>query len=105
MKHTKGTWYSSESVNIHEQRIIADEETGQTIAVCYGRGGHDVRESETEANAHLIASAPELLEACKAALAAINLRLDVDGGKTGAFASEINAVLLLEKAIAKAEAT
>ena len=57
MKHTKGTWYAGESVNIHEQRMIASEEKGQTIAICYGL-------PEVEANAHLIAAAPELLEAC-----------------------------------------
>lgn len=58
MKHTKGEWYASESVNLHEQRVIAVEGTGQTIAVCYGV-------NEVAANAHLIAAAPELLEMCK----------------------------------------
>lgn len=78
MKHTKGTWYTSGSVNIHEQRIIADEETGQTIAVCYGRGEHDNRKSETEANAHLIAAAPELLEACEMLLDRLNYHGNID---------------------------
>ena len=72
--HTKGQWYTSESVNIHEQRIIADEETGQTIAVVYGRGGHDTREDETRANANLIAAAPELLEALEMMIRAANVK-------------------------------
>lgn len=45
----------------------------------------------------------QLLEACKSALKAINERLEVYGGATGAFLSEIDAVLKLEVAITKAE--
>jgi len=69
--HTKGPWYASESFNIHEQRIVADEETGQTIAIVYGRGSYEERIDETRANAHLIAAAPELLEALKKAVSLI----------------------------------
>jgi len=61
MKHTKGKWFANIS---GRQPLIYAEETGQSIAVCYDHGG----EEEVKANAHLIASAPELLEALKDAL-------------------------------------
>ena len=65
MKHTKGQWYTSgESINIADQHLVIDEETGQTIATCYGVSS----EEEAKANAHLIAAAPELLEVCKSVL-------------------------------------
>jgi len=58
MKHTKGNWFANIS---GRQPLIYAEETGQSIAVCYDHGG----EEEVKANARLIASAPELLEALK----------------------------------------
>jgi hypothetical protein len=53
------------------------------------------REGETEANAHLIAAAPDLLAACKAFIAA-----DPAEGYSGA---EYSALKLMHAAIAKAE--
>jgi len=44
------------------------EDKGQSIAICYGVSNSE----EAEANAHLIAAAPELLEACKKILGSIN---------------------------------
>jgi hypothetical protein len=52
-------WFSSPTAGakIHSQHVVADEESGQTIAVTYSdpEGTH----------AQLIAAAPELLEALK----------------------------------------
>ena len=62
MKHTKGEWYTSgKSINNAEQHLVISEDKGQNVAVCYGV-------EEAQANAHLIAAAPELLEACKTAI-------------------------------------
>lgn len=69
MKHTKAPWVARKAVGSEE--IFADsvtwmvsggdltnKETRTYIAEC---GAHD----ESEANAHLIAAAPDLLEACR----------------------------------------
>ena len=94
--HTPGPWE-------HEHRTANHKETGLTIAVCEpvsgGRGPtsnpinrRTITEEECIANARLIASAPELLEACKAALAA----MVVEGVHT-------ETQELVREAIAKAE--
>ena len=78
MKHTKGTWHARGSFN--DQPCISTEETGKTIALCYSLGqpdgyslGKPNRETtEAEANAKLIAAAPELLKACEKVLSSIN---------------------------------
>jgi hypothetical protein len=54
-KHTPGPWYTNPKPD-SPQGLIYQENTGKNIAVCY----------ET-LDANLIAAAPELLEACKAA--------------------------------------
>jgi len=55
-KHTKGNFYKSGSSS---QYLIASEETGNTIAVVYSQKD----EKEAEANAALLAAAPDMLEA------------------------------------------
>lgn len=91
MKHTKGPW----EVEIlgSTVRVISDVEVteggsriGGDVVLC-----GDYRNKENIANANLIASAPELLEACKAVL---NEPDFIDGLKTK---------YLVRKAIAKAE--
>ena len=79
-KHTPGPWIAQKEI------------------VCYkDEDGFFQPLPETEANAHLIATAPELLEACKMGLLALKSSLEKYPLKTD---SE-NA---LEKAIAKASA-
>jgi hypothetical protein len=53
-EHTKGPWYGKEG-------MVYGEEDGATIALIRQNGG----EEESKANAQLIATSPELLEACK----------------------------------------
>lgn len=61
MKHTKGPWFfEDDKHNTH--KWIFSQATGYVIA----RFEHD--EINLEANAHLIAAAPDLLSACEAAL-------------------------------------
>ena len=55
MKHTKGPWYESNTGN--HQGLIISENTGENIAVSYDKK-----------NARLIAAAPDLYFACRAAL-------------------------------------
>lgn len=55
---------------------------------CFGASGmnveiiNEVKAEEVMANAHLIAAAPDLLEACKSALALINISTDYAGMST-----------------------
>jgi len=65
----KKAWYTDgKNINIADQHLITDEETGQNIAICYG----GCEWGEAKANAHLIAAAPDLLQACKDILDCIN---------------------------------
>ena len=70
MKHTPGPWRSSG--HPHYQAIISDSPTGderldeQDHREAYG--GYLICESVLEANARLIAAAPELLEALEEAV-------------------------------------
>ena len=70
-KHTPGPWDPHYSPNDgwsvwHDPRVHGDKKRGQVIICADMRAG-----AETEANARLIAAAPDMLEACKAALACI----------------------------------
>lgn len=62
-QHTPGPWKSN------SMEIFTDTgKTSKRIAFATGRAqGDDNTLKEIKANAHLIAAAPELLEACKAA--------------------------------------
>lgn len=53
---------------IHGQGIIYCEETGKSVAIVY----------DSEENGNLLASAPDLLEACERALDAIQFAADRD---------------------------
>ncbi len=59
MKHTKGPWGIHTSCGNLEIHPIGDEDGVEIIADIESDG------EEQQANAHLIAAAPELLEACK----------------------------------------
>lgn len=71
MKHTPGPWtVCAEDVDektgeYDEPSVVTDSDNPITIAIVR------VGLSESDANAHLIASAPELLEACTALTSAI----------------------------------
>jgi hypothetical protein len=58
MTHTPAPWHKCNTSN--DQGLIIQENTGENIAVTY-----------EAKNAALVAAAPELLEACKAALSAL----------------------------------
>ena len=78
-------WYAKDLNNVADQAVIIDEETGKNIAVAYDKKDMD-----------LIAAAPELLEACKAAIAALS--------QNKIFPADIKAAKkFLNNAIAKAE--
>ncbi len=87
-KHTPGPWESQATAGYetHGQRAVYAEENGKDIAIVY----------DGEANARLIAAAPELLEACKALVGS-----DHDGKSFTSRAAL--ATRLARAAIAKAE--
>lgn len=60
--HTPGPWATA--VVVKDFVSVIDEKNGQYIADVYYRSDDDGN-NETEANARLIAAAPELLEAAK----------------------------------------
>lgn len=59
-KCTPGLWHVRDGAEVGEYHVCAP---GHTVAVCDARPPE-----ECEANARLIAAAPELLEACKKSL-------------------------------------
>jgi len=67
MNHTKGPWqvvYPLNDLSITEIRTLRDEQTGHVATI-----GVSFVDSETQANARLIAAAPDLLAALKRTLA------------------------------------
>lgn len=67
-KGTKGKWHTNHAVMGGEDQIhILSERCGRSLAVIPNFNKED------EANAHLIAAAPELLNACIVALSAIDI--------------------------------
>lgn len=57
-QHTPGPWNARPTASLGPQWVVYPEADGPDIAIIYDHGN-------TEANAHLIAAAPELLEACR----------------------------------------
>lgn len=65
LKHTPGPWQTP-----GDGRIFGPGEDGENIADATWWPSDDGRDSESLANANLIAAAPDLLAACEALLAA-----------------------------------
>ena len=94
--HTSGPWYA------HMGRLIRVKPFGSASPVCgvHRRGVFNGTEArgEAEANARLIAAAPELLDACKRLVASY----DADNGAYRL--SELQAALeIADRAVLKAE--
>jgi len=100
MKYTKGPW----EVNSHEHGSHKTISKGANN-ICIVLLGNLSDGSTGEANAHLIASSPDLLEACKAMIA-VGKKASANQGydnTPGIWLDHINAVKLIRQAIAKAE--
>jgi hypothetical protein len=108
VKHTPGPWHldkehDGEYTMIGEPiAIVGGEETGESVRFTVGRtcdyGPHG--NDQTEANARLIAAAPELLEACRM----LRLQFSDDGTARYSLVSAREAVAAANVAIAKATA-
>ena len=72
-KGTKNEWYIGE----HRQNGIQIGCSQSHYVACAYRGGVDRNDDETIANAQLISSAPELLNACQLALGGIDPKSDI----------------------------
>jgi len=93
MKHTPAPWIADNGDS--ELWGIFQKQDCNGIAYLCEPNGELLRENEAEANAHLIAAAPELLEACKQALRTLEARgVDIYSDPR---------YLLVKQAIAKAE--
>ncbi len=92
MKHTPGPWY-------YHKRV--DKTTGIEIAITQksvpNNPKWDVARTYTEADAHLIVSAPDLLRACKVAYQALTIIEDYHKRERS------NTTRMLNEAITKAE--
>lgn len=105
-KHTPGTWTVSKDVLRDESiPIVGDGTKPQSVHVCHVLEG--IRVGEREANAALIAAAPDLLAACRCALERISdgvmeqCREDGQPTKAAKWASD-DTIAHLRAAIAKA---
>lgn len=102
-KHTPGPWYQDRA---HTLRIWADDPATPNEAWLIADAALTGSVDTDNANARLIAAAPELLEACKAAFAKLEAwdidwdRLHNDSAYKPEFSAETQA---LRAAIAKAE--
>lgn len=78
-KHTPGSWQVINDEGSFSEIYIEGERwsKGQSVAVC--RATNDKERETARANARLIASAPDLLAACKAALNGLYSYRDIDG--------------------------
>lgn len=91
-KHTPGPWYTNTKGDNRYQSEIAREGDGKTVAITY---------TSNDADAHLIAAAPDLLAACKALMLAEGMQSGKrDGVTMGLISSAIDAA---RAAIAKAQ--
>lgn len=73
-QHTPGPWKVSQSASLSAGRPVKTRD-GQAVALCPAAGlglPFDQACDQADANARLIAAAPDLLEACKRALDIIN---------------------------------
>ncbi len=103
-KHTPGPWKSDDAWNINSGKIVVrDDPTGEEVAQIWG--GNE----EAMANARLIASAPNLLEALKLCQSALATMIAPDAIKSttviNAFAQATEADAKARAAIAKATAS
>lgn len=102
-KHTPGPWHTGAgngegSIFCKEGRLRLTDRGTTLYSICHVTHGYD--QAEDDANASLIAAAPELLEACRAALPRLMVLAD---SKLFGEAADIAACILLRSVIAKAE--
>jgi len=77
MKHTSGPWTFSKNSN--GQRIVQAPEALEGYVIAHIGNEWTPHDVKSEANARLIASAPELLKACKEARMALNALPYING--------------------------
>jgi hypothetical protein len=102
-KHTPGPWAVETNLNEYGSPLNVNKDAATTIASCDGDSG--VGDSkEAEANARLIAAAPDLLAALRRAVPWLG-KLIADNGHADSAAPNdaIGALRQAEDAIAKAE--
>ena len=84
-EHTKGPWQAVKRAGSYTSPFIIQTEHGRHVANLTGSNLEPEGQSigEAEANARLIAAAPELLEALKGLVAAYEAAQDREGFPTG----------------------
>lgn len=97
-KHTPGPWYAS--INEGQAYRISQQPTGGTFWIAETFAG--VMGNEEEANANLIAAAPDLLDACVEALDRLRHVASVEPQLNG-YGARRETIQQLTAAIAKAK--
>ena len=94
-KHTPGPWAIDKTSNADSIELIVTSThlQGQDDDVCSVYGGNDNNEQTREANARLIASAPELLEALETALTEISPAFNFDQAKYPEWVKQIQSAI------------
>jgi len=105
-KHTQGEWWVPDYTPI--ESVVAGHPSDPNI-ICVVRPNDILTiqdDAQCDANAHLIAAAPELLNACDRAVLAIESLMDELGNKRPTDWGMVNAAMIaLGKARAKARET
>jgi hypothetical protein len=94
-KHTPGPWQVGDEL---EGLWVYTDPNQNVICDVVGRNDPHIMTDEDYANAHLIAAAPEMLDALSVARVALKLRIKKD-----ATDGELSALLLIEDVISKAK--
>ncbi len=93
-QHTQGPWFIQHWDNFPDQTVISDETNTRCLAVI------DKVDEQDEANARLIAAAPELLEALEKCLETMQWALSEGGNMTKYACQDLQDII--KDAIAKA---
>lgn len=104
MSHTPGPWETQYRGNGESEVLANGADRDDVACICYVAGGlgmsiEDGRDYESEANAKLIAAAPELLDALKQAVRALNEMARFTVG----YSDSYTIAMQCDHAIAKAE--
>lgn len=102
-KHTPGPWHHQTAFGTIYSQATCVTNAVASVLTKKNAGGSDVKDAEAVANGNLIAAAPDLLEALKTALSALQSASDSVAWHAGLAKQNDSATEAARAAIAKAE--